>query len=220
MSTTEQLFHTTILDGTVENARAWVEEYFAHEGIVRVRNENIDEREYETFSIEDARELKSRAGERAETPRYFILYTHSITRETQHALLKLLEEPTENVFLILSVPHAHNLLPTVRSRARIITLVHNTGKTAVLAKDIPERLKIVTKLLKSHDKDETSALVRSSATTLIASLITEISALPESKQRTIALTDLMHATLMLADRGASVKMILEYIVNTMPVRDL
>jgi replication-associated recombination protein RarA len=217
MNISERLFHTTILDGTVEDARAWVGEYFAREAIARAGNVDIDEREYETLSIEDARELKSRAGERAETPRYFILYTHSITRETQHALLKLLEEPTENVFLILSVPHAHNLLPTVRSRARIITLARREVASTLLSKNIPERLKLVTKLLKSHEKDETSALVRSSATALIQSLITEVRALPESPEKNVYLTDLMHATFMLSDRGASVKMILEYIVNTMPV---
>lgn len=42
----------------------------------------------------------------------------------QNKLLKLLEEPPQNVFLLIAVPNAEELLPTLRSRCQVI----KTGK--------------------------------------------------------------------------------------------
>lgn len=47
---------------------------------------------------------------------------HNLTSEAQNALLKTLEEPPENVYLILFSPNADLLLPTVVSRCQVIEL--------------------------------------------------------------------------------------------------
>lgn len=40
----------------------------------------------------------------------------------QNKLLKLLEEPPQNVFLLIAVPNAEDLLPTLRSRCQVIKI--------------------------------------------------------------------------------------------------
>lgn len=43
-----------------------------------------------------------------------------LSAEAQNALLKLLEEPPENTFLLMTARHEHDLLPTVRSRVQVL----------------------------------------------------------------------------------------------------
>lgn len=45
-----------------------------------------------------------------------------LTIEAQNALLKTLEEPPENTFLLLCAPNVQNLLPTVVSRCQVVEL--------------------------------------------------------------------------------------------------
>jgi DNA polymerase III delta prime subunit len=86
-------------------------------------NPDFFDRVYETFTIDDARELKSLANMRPVTDsdkKIFILMMNGITVEAQNALLKLLEEPPEYVHFFLIIPSAHLLLPTVKSRMSMI----------------------------------------------------------------------------------------------------
>lgn len=59
----------------------------------------------------------------------------SATNEAQNALLKLLEEPQKNLYLILIAQSTDKLLPTVQSRCQIIKITETgkTKKTAILA---------------------------------------------------------------------------------------
>lgn len=47
---------------------------------------------------------------------------HNLTIEAQNALLKLLEEPPANTYIMLTAESKNNLLPTILSRCTIITL--------------------------------------------------------------------------------------------------
>ena len=96
-------------------------------------NPDLFDYSYATFTIDDARQIKSLAGTRPVTEagdpgatasgrgkKIFILQMSGITVEAQNALLKLLEEPPEYAHFFLIIPSAHLLLPTVRSRISVI----------------------------------------------------------------------------------------------------
>ena len=53
---------------------------------------------------------------------FVLLGVQNMSEISQNALLKILEEPPENVFFILTTVSAAALLPTVRSRAQIFSL--------------------------------------------------------------------------------------------------
>ena len=81
-------------------------------------------RNFETLTIDDARELKVLHSSRpvgTAQKKIFVLTMNGITIEAQNALLKLLEEPAEYAHFFLIVPSAHLLLPTVKSRMLEIT---------------------------------------------------------------------------------------------------
>lgn len=53
---------------------------------------------------------------------YCLFEAHTMSEQAQNALLKVLEEPPAGVMFILTCPSASALLPTIRSRALILTL--------------------------------------------------------------------------------------------------
>lgn len=82
-------------------------------------NPDFFDESYETFTIDDARQVKSLHATRPVSEsgkKIFVLRMNGITVEAQNALLKLLEEPAEYAHFFIIIPSAHLLLPTVRSR--------------------------------------------------------------------------------------------------------
>jgi len=87
-------------------------------------NPDFFDKNFETFTIDDAREIKSLAETKpvaVNGRKIFILSMLGITVEAQNALLKLLEEPPEYAHFFLIIPSAHLLLPTVKSRFAMIS---------------------------------------------------------------------------------------------------
>ncbi len=111
-------------------------------GIISRGNPDFEITTYNTFSVADARALLARArllplmGD----SKVFIVVAKRIHTEAQNTLLKLLEEPPVGVIIILSVPYATMLLPTVLSRLLPISngtqtkMVPENGEVAEITK--------------------------------------------------------------------------------------
>lgn len=81
--------------------------------------------EKKEFSIDTVREIKTHLIHHNSEPRIFILHNFDFaTVEAQNALLKTLEEKQEQVQIVLSVEKSDAVLPTIRSRTRIVRLSH------------------------------------------------------------------------------------------------
>jgi DNA polymerase III delta prime subunit len=77
---------------------------------------------------EDIRALYDSVRGKQTTPRVFIIQSADrMMANAQHALLKLLEEPTSNVYFILETYNAELLFPTIRSRAQTLTILPLTS---------------------------------------------------------------------------------------------
>jgi hypothetical protein len=77
------------------------------------------------FPVDTVREIRAGAYIRPnEAPRkvYRLLGVQNMAEPSQNALLKVLEEPPENVLFLLTAVSASALLPTIRSRVQIFTL--------------------------------------------------------------------------------------------------
>ncbi len=96
--------------------------------------------ELKEFSIREIREIILETHHHTTEPRLFHLKNFdTASLEAQNAFLKTLEEHQEQISFVLSVEHATRLLPTIRSRSKIITLKnargeHEDGKIDLLLK--------------------------------------------------------------------------------------
>lgn len=78
--------------------------------------------DYDTGSIviEDIRALYDQTRVKFDQPQLFILDfgNRSMTHQAQNAFLKLLEEPQDDVYFVIAIHNADELLPTIRSRCQ------------------------------------------------------------------------------------------------------
>lgn len=183
-------------------------------------NPDLFDRRYESFTIEDARAIKSLAETRPAAGgavKIFLIMAKSMTVEAQNALLKLLEEPPSYAHFFFIIPSAHILLPTVRSRMRLVSS-HGSVHDTVLAEEflrVPptKRMDWIKSFMDDISKDKRP---KHDAVELIKSLESVIAKrtghLPAglSKDRA-ALEAIMLAERYSSDRAPSMKMLLEYI---------
>ena len=217
------LHHFYLIEGqrdtTVEELCAALSE----RGALLVNKSNALIQTYETILVEDTELIRSHASYKnsGEHDQFIIISALAITHEAQQALLKVLEEPHEGIHFFFILPRIEDVLPTIRSRAHILTTVGNSGIDLVDAKKFivlskKERIEYIGKLVKSHDDDETSGALRHHATQFISALQTTLHENPEDlKKYKNVLADTIDASGYLTNRGASVKMILEHIALTL-----
>jgi DNA polymerase III delta prime subunit len=140
-----------------------------------------------------------------------------MTNEAQNALLKTLEEPPADAMFFFIVPAPEVLLPTLRSRAQILTL--RSGKKTedlvdakkFLAAPVAKRLEMLKPLLEKDDDDkrDTGEIIR-----FLGSLERLLEKKPEGLARpaTAEGVDAVYrARKYMGDKGALVKPLLEQV---------
>jgi hypothetical protein len=188
-------------------------------------NPDFADRRYETFSIDDARELKSLAETMPAVPgsrRIFVMTMNGITVEAQNALLKLLEEPSEHARFFMILPSAHLLIPTIKSRIRFLgssAAVQSADDSeamkaaqAFLAAPVKKRLDLVKELMDQIGKEKKT---KQDAVDLLNALQEQIHARAKGAaglaQNAAALESVLLAGSYATDRAPSMKMLLEYV---------
>lgn len=82
---------------------------------------------YDTLAIGDVRTLKKSVyNKNNEHPHILMLMCNNIGFESEHALLKILEEPSEGTHICITVPPHITFLPTILSRTHEIYLDNHT----------------------------------------------------------------------------------------------
>ncbi len=196
-------------------------------------NSDFFDRTYETFTIDDARAVKSSAEMRpvsGEAKKIFVLMMNGITVEAQNALLKLLEEPPEYVHFFLIIPSAHLLLPTVKSRlsmmggvghANVGASVSRSGalpkeSDAALMKEAEaflkspsaKRLETIKSLMDAISKEKK---IKQDAIDLVNAIEAAAYSRGGAKKNAPALEAINVARKYMNDRSPSMKMLLEYV---------
>lgn len=184
--------------------------------IVARANPDFFDKSYETFTIDNAREVKSFHGMKPVTEtskKIFILVMNGATVEAQNALLKLLEEPAEYAHFFIIISSAHLLLPTVKSRVQIIETEDGEHGTELLqsAKKFvtsskAKRLEEVKKLVDDIVKEKKT---KQDAVDFLDSVQAVIYKEKGAKEGKSALEAIEVARNYIHDRAPSVKMLLE-----------
>lgn len=127
-----------------------------------------------------------------------------LTDQAQNAMLKLIEEPPENVLVLLITPNSSSILQTIRSRCILITTTAANFNTSELAKKFIEagyleRTKIIDKML-SEDTNRAS----------VAEFIEELLRLKLNKKNTDSISEIKEVY-RAVKRGVNLKLCLDYL---------
>ena len=108
---------------------------------------------YDTCGIDEVRALQSELRTKAFSQhRIALCEAQGLLYEAQHALLKLLEEPTAHTHILFVLPRAQMILDTVRSRVVLLKKPQTEERAGSFAHKTPgEKLKNIEQLLKKED---------------------------------------------------------------------
>jgi len=175
-----------------------------------VGNPDVRIGHFDNFGINDARSInmaqlkKSTNGGKM----IFVMSLVSITSEAQNSLLKMFEEPTKDTYFFVITNTADIFLPTLLSRVEIKK--HNGGVNVEIEDFVKnfiksnkaERLVLLKKMIEEKDKSKTLDLLNTLETTLYEKH-------GASAVGSYEVIDLCRR--YINNRGASVKMLLEYL---------
>ena len=147
--------HIIICDNVEERSTLLEQALASHRVVTFVRDD---------FKIEDSKAVIAESYIAEEHVKYLILAAKTFNSISQNALLKLLEEPPRNIEIIVITESKSTLLPTVRSRLKIIM-----EKSAVVHKELDIKLSNLNlstlfDFVKAHDrlsKHEAKSLIES-----------------------------------------------------------
>lgn len=212
----QSLHHAQLVEGTKDVLPA-VLSFLKDTNFPTEGNPDLWVREFNRFGVEEARVLGVLVGNKPVqySRRVFIVAAALITPEAQNALLKTLEEPGGNALIIIVVPQAHRLLPTLRSRMHVLQLagiLKSTDAKDFLAADQAGRLACITALLKK-DGDERD-MHRLAA--FLDSLERELAPRVQKKGVLEGLRALYSAKQVVSDQSVAMKPLLEYMALSLP----
>lgn len=230
---TGYLHHAHIIEGVYESvAPLLVSALEKHLGIETTGNPDLSVMFYESFGVEEARELK---GAQARAPfgerNIFIIGVESFTQEAQNTLLKTFEEPTVGTHFFIIIPRAEMLLPTLLSRVLVVSGKSGTEDEAkVLAEKFVDasleyRFVIAKKMADKKDRETADRELFRRMLDHIERIMYSRTACESADsrlgRRTVSTSnifrEIFQAKTYLADRGSSPKMLLEHIAIILPI---
>lgn len=211
MFSKDTLHHAYFIEGDRALVLAAIESFLEEAfNIKREGNPDVHVGEYESLGIDESRALQEMQSMRPllGDRKFFIIVTRSMTGEAQNSLLKVFEEPTPGTHFFVISPSQRILLPTLRSRLRVI--VHESsseiaggGAKEFIKLSYKDRLAYIAPLVEEKD--------RSKAESLLQGIVALIDEDKESldKKRGETLKELLTLISYLRDRSSSLKLILE-----------
>lgn len=219
------LFHAYLIEGEKETVLPELFSFFEKTLKVPTKgNPDFYFREFDNFGINDGRALQILASRKAVTEykKIFVISFNSINHESQNALLKLFEEPTDNTHFFIVTSFADILLPTLRSRLLTVRR-HIVGTSeAIFSKKFldsskQERLTLLGEIIEDKDKVAALSFLNSLEVTLY-DRAGKKDTKKFDKDMVRVFEEVHKARGYLQDRSPSVKMILENISMVISVK--
>ena len=117
------LHHAYLIEGASEEIVPEILKFMKNLGIETIGNPDFCHMSFDSFKIEDARNLKSIEYEKGFSTgkKIFLISANNFLLEAQNTLLKIFEEPIENTHFFIIVPNKNALLKTLVSRFYLIS---------------------------------------------------------------------------------------------------
>jgi DNA polymerase III delta prime subunit len=220
---TKHLHHAYLVEGERDLIMPEVLDFLYAEKLTAANSPDLHILEFDSMGIDDAHALRREQQMKGAegNKKFFIVAFNIMTSEAQNALLKTLEEPTEDTHFFLITRTKETLIPTVRSRVQLVgekrLLKGSKVGDEFLDADIPERLLRVEKFtkVKADDKSEAKDAARDFLSHLESALHARLAT---KKEYAASLEDVITAKRYLSDRAPSLKILLEHLALTIPLK--
>ncbi len=178
--------------------------------------ENVATYQYDFFSIDDARSLRSFLAQHLGATKIFLIRINKILGESQNALLKACEEFTGGV-LVFSFPSSTILLDTFLSRGEVYR--EETTHTSILQKtaitflnaSYLDRIKLFDTFVKENKEIDSRIFIRELIEDLIEHEKGQSVFTQSTRFNKLAYTDVLH---LLTFQKSSPKQLFEYLALT------
>lgn len=216
----ENLHHAYLLPSDTSILPSFLK-YLESLGFVAPGNPDFFIKSAETFTIDDAREIKSFQSQRAVSgdKKLILIVTEYLSHQSQHALLKVFEEPSPGVHFFLITPVVSVLLPTLKSRLFILNREEGAENEELskraekfLKAEKEDRISMVSKIVKEFDKEETSTPLKVYTVSFLNEIEKQVS--KKTDKSKFDLEVLWKVKDYIHDQGASVKNLLETLALT------
>ncbi len=218
----ENLHHAYLLSGDMSNILENLFSLLSDFGIKIQKNPDFHLLSYDTLKIDDARHVKNLAENRSfdGSKKVFVISVNNFLPESQNTLLKIFEEPKENMHFFIISKNVDSFLPTLRSRCYLINLEQDKNINVEIEKflniSLQNKIDHVKNLLDT-DEDKGEASSRTIALEFLDQLESTLHA---SVSGAVFDTDIFHkifiARKYIRGAGSSPKNILESIVLNLP----
>jgi hypothetical protein len=219
MLNTDKLHHAYVIEGDVfESLAAIKEELNEKFGYKLIGNPDVFEKIYESFGVNDSREINQMLLDRPlGVYKILLLGIPSMTSSSGNALLKSLEETPIDTYIFIFTPNSKRLLPTLLSR--VVTIKSDAPSSESLIEidaadflnlSVQKRLDEVKKILADYDKEKISK----SEIIFFMSNIIEVYRKNE-KRNVGSLQNAVDALDYASDQSSSLKILLEHISLTL-----
>ena len=219
--TLDRLDATLIVEGDKDQVFGLVKDFLNKSGVNYVGNPDVCIEEFSTFTVGNAETLVERSNlmSHSNSKTFDIFYCSSMTPEAMNKILKLFEDPKKDKHFILVVPRKTDILPTLLSRATVLTLEGNKideNAEKFMSMDIASRFEFVVELLDKFEDDEDTGAKRDSIVRMLDSIeiILNQSGGVASNLNSLKLVSKYKDYLRL--RGSSPKMLLEHLALILP----
>ncbi len=155
-----------------------------------------------------------------------IISAEKMNEESQNALLKTLEEPPPNTFLLLTTINKEKLLSTIISRCKIIE-TENKNKSPIdlkliqeiLKGNILERFKLVENITQQKDKNKRNEDIYNLLDNLLFYLENSLLEGKKDQRESISLIDLVESTKNALEKNVNARLALENLMINLPFKD-
>ncbi len=227
---TGYLHHAHIIEGELASVvPVLLSAVERHMGIVVKGNPDLSVIEYQSFGIDESRELSSRqsragfgdSGKGTPSKKIFIISAQSFTREAQNALLKTFEEPTEGTHFFIIIPRLDAILPTLKSRVILVegsqTFLKEDETRILAGKFLDSTLEQRFAMIKKLTEVKKGEIVNREK---IRNILDHIERILYMRIAGLSAGDIFReiyqSKTYLADRGSSPKMLLEHLAIVIP----
>lgn len=225
----KHLHHAYLIEGERASALPELKKFLFDAKLTKESSPDYHLFEFDVFLIEHAHDITSEQSMRGVegNKKIFILAFNTMTSEAQNALLKTIEEPTEDTHFFFITRTKETLIPTLRSRMQIVSIESEYNKKELKAGEeflkasLPERFALIEPLTKAKkdDKSEAKEEARIFLVSLEKALYVHLSraALDRPHLEVVrAVEDVIAASKYLSDRAPSLKLLLEHLALSVP----